>query len=86
MAEGARLESVYRGNSIGGSNPPFSAIYCFLFYQISLITCTSIFGYNLTLEKGINLNDKKNFIIVREFHIRLYISLFFNLFKLDTFN
>jgi hypothetical protein len=25
VAEGARLESVYRGNSIGGSNPPVSA-------------------------------------------------------------
>ena len=25
VAEGARLESVYRGNSIGGSNPPLSA-------------------------------------------------------------
>ena len=27
-AEGARLESVYRGNSIGGSNPPLSANFC----------------------------------------------------------
>ena len=26
MAEGARLERVYRGNSIVGSNPTFSAI------------------------------------------------------------
>ncbi len=26
MAEGARLESVYTGNRIGGSNPPLSAI------------------------------------------------------------
>ena len=26
MVEGARLESVYRGNSIGGSNPSLSAI------------------------------------------------------------
>ena len=27
MVEGARLESVYRGNSIEGSNPSLSAIY-----------------------------------------------------------
>ena len=27
MAEGARLESVYRGNSIEGSNPSLSAMY-----------------------------------------------------------
>ena len=27
MAEGARLESVYTGNRIGGSNPPPSATY-----------------------------------------------------------
>ena len=27
VAEGARLESVYTGNRIGGSNPPPSAIF-----------------------------------------------------------
>jgi peptidoglycan/xylan/chitin deacetylase (PgdA/CDA1 family) len=27
VVEGARLESVYRGNSIGGSNPPVSAMF-----------------------------------------------------------
>jgi hypothetical protein len=27
VVEGARLESVYRGNSIEGSNPSLSAIY-----------------------------------------------------------
>ena len=27
VAEGARLESVYTGNRIGGSNPPLSARY-----------------------------------------------------------
>ena len=30
MAEGARLESVYTGNRIGGSNPSLSAILAFL--------------------------------------------------------
>ena len=29
MVEGARLESVYRGNSIAGSNPAFSAAELF---------------------------------------------------------
>ena len=33
VVEGARLESVYRGNSIMGSNPILSANIDFLFYM-----------------------------------------------------
>ena len=39
VVEGARLESVYRGNSIMGSNPILSAnkLSCFLFRKIMFI-------------------------------------------------
>ncbi|AHN72528.1 hypothetical protein CF65_02394 [Aggregatibacter actinomycetemcomitans HK1651] len=47
MVEGARLESVYAGNCIGGSNPPLTAIlnefYFALHQSISVIlTAVSI--------------------------------------------
>ena len=38
MAEGARLESVYRGNSIEGSNPSLSAMPLSSFYLQSFTT------------------------------------------------
>jgi hypothetical protein len=34
VVEGARLESVYRGNSIEGSNPSLSATFFFINLQI----------------------------------------------------
>ena len=34
MAEGARLESVYAGNRIEGSNPSPSAIYLKIIYSL----------------------------------------------------
>ena len=36
VVEGARLESVYRGNSIMGSNPILSAIKLPMFFNINL--------------------------------------------------
>ena len=38
VVEGARLESVYRGNSIMGSNPILSAIYLFFLNKIKVKT------------------------------------------------
>ena len=38
VVEGARLESVYRGNSIMGSNPILSAIYLFFLNKIKAKT------------------------------------------------
>ena len=40
MVEGARLESVYRGNSIMGSNPILSAKYLIIFIIIIFFTIT----------------------------------------------
>ena len=37
MAEGARLESVYTGNRIGGSNPSLSASLAFLVLTLALL-------------------------------------------------
>ena len=37
MAEGARLESVYAGNRIGGSNPSLSAITLYYLVLVSLM-------------------------------------------------
>ena len=42
VAEGARLESVYAGNRIEGSNPSPSAIFSIVVQQIQ---CVVIFGY-----------------------------------------
>ena len=41
MVEGARLEIVYAGNRIGGSNPPFSAT--------KVARIRGLFSYLLTL-------------------------------------
>jgi hypothetical protein len=43
VVEGARLESVYRGNSIGGSNPPLSA-RPFVFNVIECLTIPNLSG------------------------------------------
>ena len=49
VAEGARLESVYTGNRIEGSNPSLSAIYFTLFklFLINLKNCLKLFEHNI---------------------------------------
>ena len=37
MVEGARLESVYTGNRIKGSNPLVSADFCLVYYLIGVM-------------------------------------------------
>src|SRR5258707_12625957 len=52
VAEGARLESVYRGNSIQGSNPCLSAILFFLIFAVFYVvplSAETIFIKNITV-------------------------------------
>jgi hypothetical protein len=58
VVEGARLESVYRGNSIEGSNPSLSASFKNLF--LSDFLCITILGNRL----GVTLYDQREMTIV----------------------
>lgn len=68
MAEGARLESVYMGDCIEGSNPFLSATWdksnllelSFFFYKVlfKIISETSINNYKIKME-GYSYNFKK---------------------------
>jgi len=42
VVEGARLESVYRGNSIEGSNPSLSAMFTYLQGGTACPTCEAL--------------------------------------------
>ena len=48
VVEGARLESVYRGNSIMGSNPILSAIKYNMFYGIKFNSQIDILKFKIS--------------------------------------
>ena len=51
MVEGARLESVYRGNSIEGSNPSLSAIYNQNVGAVPIAFAAAFFSMSVELRK-----------------------------------